>query len=102
MRRNVLHVSLAVITFACGYIAAGYFDGIFTALILAAIFFASIKFFRQHETGRHYLKIAVLTLVIWVPFVGLALSFGEEMFGTTIPEEDVLFVCPGIFTDEGR
>lgn len=95
MRRNVLHVSLALFTFACGFIAAGHFDGIATALILATLFFTSIKFFRQHETGRHYLKIAVLTLLIWIPFAWLALSFGDEMLGTMVPDNGVEFVCPG-------
>ena len=93
MRRNILHVSLAVFTFAGGLVAAGYFDAIVTALILAALLFTSIKFFWVHETVRHYLKIAILTMVIWIPFSALALSYWGEMVGTFIPPEPFQIEC---------
>lgn len=71
MRRNLLHISLALLTFTIGFLSSGTSEGLTAALIVALVVFVLLKKITSLNLNAHHLKVALLTLLIWIPFAAL-------------------------------
>lgn len=74
MRRNFLHISLALLTFTIGFLSSGTSEGLTAALIVALIVFVSLQKITRLNLNLHHLKVALLTLLIWIPIAGVILN----------------------------
>jgi hypothetical protein len=73
MRRTILHISLALLTFTIGFLTSGTYDGLIIALLVALTFFILLKRITSLNLTLHHLKVAVLTLLIWTPLAAFTL-----------------------------
>jgi hypothetical protein len=82
MHRDILHACAATITLALGLVAVGEigFIGFIAPLALVAFVLTGLVLRKYFTIDR--LKVILLTVLIWVPFAGLVLNFGEEICGT--------------------
>ncbi|HJU53651.1 MAG TPA: TonB family protein [Pyrinomonadaceae bacterium] len=67
MRRNILHVALALFTFALGFLISGNYEGVPDVLIIAPLIFIAMKALTRLGISLHHVKVAALTLLIWTP-----------------------------------
>ena len=74
MRRNLLHVSVALLTFTIGFLTTGTQEGLVKASLIALSAFTLLKIIISSSPDLHYLKVAVLTLLIWIPFAAVTLQ----------------------------
>jgi len=74
MRRNLLHISLALLTFTIGFLSTGPYEDLTAALFVAFIVFVLLKKITSFNLTAHHLKVALLTLLIWIPFAALFLN----------------------------
>ena len=75
MRRSLLHICAAVLTFAIGFLISGSDGSLIVALLLAAFFFTLIKTLISPDPELHYVKVTVLTILIWIPFAAFVMNF---------------------------
>ena len=96
MRRHVLHISAALITFTVGFLTAGTQGNLAYALPLALAVFIFAPFFERFRVPTfdcHKLKVAVLTLLLWIPLliIFMPLLIPQSGLGNCepdIPEEE--------------
>lgn len=69
MRREILHICAATLTFATGFLVSASDGSFILALVLAVFFFTLVKTIISPNPDLHYVKVVVLTLLIWIPFV---------------------------------
>jgi TonB family protein len=74
MRRHIVHISLALFTFTIGFLATGTYDGLIVALLVAFIVFILLQKIASLKITLHHLKVAALTLLIWMPFAAFVLQ----------------------------
>ena len=74
MRRNILHVALALFTFALGFLISGNYEGVPDVLIIAPTIFIVMKAIASVGITLHYIKVAMLTLLIWTPLAIITLN----------------------------
>jgi hypothetical protein len=74
MRRHLLHISLALLTFTIGFLSSGSGEDVAAALFVALIVFVLLKKIASFNLTTHHLKVALLTLLIWTPFAALFLN----------------------------
>ncbi len=73
MRRNVLHISAASVTFTAGFLTAGEFEYLAEALPLALCVFVltshlpEFSFPLPGDFDFHKVKVAAITFVLWIP-----------------------------------
>jgi TonB family protein len=82
MRRNILQVSLALLTFVVGFLVSGEGGDFVRALFTALAIFVPLKTIISMGISLHYLKVAVLTLLIWTPLAILTLNAIAPSGGT--------------------
>ena len=75
MRQNLLHICAAVLAFLIGFLVSGSDGSFIAALLLAIFFFTLVKTLISPNPDLHYVKVAVLTLLIWIPFAKVVLNF---------------------------
>lgn len=75
MRRSLLQICAATLTFSIGLLVSGADDSFIPALILASLFFTIVKILASSNPDLHYVKVAILTLIIWLPFAKVVLNF---------------------------
>ncbi len=73
MRRNLLHLSVALLTFIIGFLTSGTYEGLVTALLIALAAFTLLKVIISSNPDLHYVKVAALTLLIWTPFAAFTI-----------------------------
>lgn len=94
MRRDILHICAALLAFATGFLISGSDGSFIAALFLAIFFFTLVKTIISPNPDLHYVKVAVLTLLIWIPFSIFVLNFafssqkGCVIFGLEDSETD--------------
>ena len=89
MHRHLFHAGIATVALTIGLLAGAGLDSLLfiAPLALVAFTLTSIALHRYFTIDR--LKVALLTLLIWIPFAALALSLGDEMIGSAAcPYED--------------
>jgi hypothetical protein len=74
MRRHLLHISLALLTFTIGLLSSGSYEDLAAALCVAFIVFVLLKKITSFNLNTHHLNVALLTLLIWTPFAALILN----------------------------
>ena len=73
MRRSVLHISAALVTFTAGFLTAGEFEYLAEALPLALCVFVlsshlpEFSFPLPSDFDSHKVKVAAVTFVLWIP-----------------------------------
>ena len=81
MRRNVLHISAALVTFTAGFLTAGEFGYLAEALPLALCVFVltshlpEFRFPRPSDLDFQKVKVAAITFVLWIPVLAFYLPF---------------------------
>ncbi|HKS28990.1 MAG TPA: hypothetical protein VJS44_14280 [Pyrinomonadaceae bacterium] len=73
MRRTILYISLALLTFTAGFLTTGRTEQLQAALPVALTIFILIKGVARCKLTTHRLKVAFLTLLIWTPFAAITL-----------------------------
>jgi hypothetical protein len=79
MRRRVLHVSAGLLTFTAGFLTAGRVEHLWEALPLALCVFVltsalpEFGFSPRREFDFHWLKVAAITFVLWIPVLAFYL-----------------------------
>jgi TonB family protein len=110
MRRTILHISLALLTFTIGLLASGTDERFTVALLVALTVFILLKRITCMGLTLHHLKVAVLTLLIWTPFAALTLNLVTPTTSCVVdlPEEATTPVAesdqpePPVVTTEPR
>ncbi|MBD0371877.1 MAG: energy transducer TonB [Pyrinomonadaceae bacterium] len=74
MRRTIICISLALSTFAIGFLTVDEFQNLSLALPVALLVLILLKKILSLNFTLHHLKVAILTLLIWTPFAALTLS----------------------------
>jgi len=82
MRRNILHVALALFTFALGFLINGNYEGVPDVLIIAPTIFIVMKAMTLVGISLHHVKVAVLTLLIWTPIAVVTFNAMPPLYGT--------------------
>ena len=93
MRRNVLHISAALVTFAAGFLTAGEFEYLAEALPLALCVFVLTSHLPEFSLPRasdfdfHKVKVAAVTFVLWIPLLAfyLPLLIRPSSIGSCTP-----------------
>lgn len=91
MRRHTLHATAALLTCTIGVLTAGTHENLASALPAAlAVFglFFLVRKFRVPYFDAHRLKVAVLTLILWVPLLVIFSSAAESLNGLGSCEPD--------------
>jgi len=89
MSRNGVQVIVAALTFSVSFLMAGELEGFVEALPLALCVFVLTKGlpdFRLSGFDSHKLKVAVVTLLLWIPILLFYLPL-------LIPQNDSLGHC---------
>lgn len=73
MRRTIIHISLALLTFTIGFLSSGTYDDLTIALLVALAVLILLKKITSLNITLHHLIVTVLTLLIWIPFAALTL-----------------------------
>ena len=74
MRRDILHICAALLAFITGFLVSGSDGSFIIALLLAIFFFTLVKTLISPNPDLHYVKVAVLTLLIWTPIAVISLN----------------------------
>lgn len=72
MRRN-LYIAVALLTFTIGFLVADTGKNLNLALPIVFVVFLLTKQIASLQVKLHYLKVALITLVIWTPFAVITL-----------------------------
>lgn len=73
MRRTILYISLALLTFSIGFLTQGVPNDLPFALPLALAALVLIRALVGSRLTPHRLKVTALTLLIWTPFAAATL-----------------------------
>jgi hypothetical protein len=73
MRRNLLHITLALFTFSIGFLSSSTSEDFALALLVGLTLFVLLKKITGLKITSHHLKVALLTLLIWAPIVSIVL-----------------------------
>lgn len=97
MRRTILYILLALSTFTLSFLIVGTFEQLTIALPVALAIFTLIKKIASRNPTLHHLKVAILTLLIWIPFAAISLSVVLPISQSCEPDfsvEDVVIESP--------
>jgi hypothetical protein len=91
MRRHLLHISLALLTFTIGFLSTGSYEELAAALLVAFIVFVLLKKIATSNLNTHHLYVTLLTLLIWIPFAALVLNAlpAAECCGPDLSQQEI-------------
>lgn len=75
MRRDLSHICAALLAFLIGFLVSGSGGSFVAALLLGGFFFTLVKTLISPNPDLHYVKVTVLTLLIWIPFAAFVVNF---------------------------
>lgn len=74
MRRTILHISLALVTFSISFLTVSKLVNLPAALCVAFIAILLLKKAITLRPNFHQIKVVTLTLLIWIPFAVFTLN----------------------------
>jgi hypothetical protein len=74
MRRHILHIAVALLTFTVSFLFASTYNNLTFALPAALTAFALTKIIPELNIDPHYLKAAAITLLLWIIVVYFILT----------------------------
>lgn len=94
MRRNVLHITAALVTFTAGFLTVGKFENLNEAVPPALCVFVlsqtipEFKFTLPISFDSHKLKVAAITFLLWLPVLAvyLPLLIPQSGLGNCTPD----------------
>ena len=99
MRRNVLHISAALVTFTAGFLTAGESEYLAEALPLALCVFVltshlpEVSFSFPGKFDFHKVKVAAITFVLWIPVLAVYVPL---LMSLLIPQSGFSNCTPGV------
>src|SRR5690349_12135207 len=75
MRRKLLYLSLSLLTFTVGFLLSATSQNLLDGLALALPVLGLLAAISCIGLSLHYIKVAVLTLLIWIPFAAFVINF---------------------------
>ena len=94
MRRHVLHIAAALLTFTVGFLTADSYEDLTVSQLLALCVFILTKtipeltFTLPSDFDSHKFKVAVITFLLWIPVlvVYLPLIIPQSGLGNCTPD----------------
>jgi TonB family protein len=86
MRRHVLHIAAALLTFTVGFVTADSYENLGYALPLSLLAFLLTKALPRVELDLHFLTVVVMSLLLWAAGVAAALDILSLEGGSCVIE----------------